>query len=260
MQANPTVDASTAAAPPAGSDCAPARRRRVTDAPTRMFHWLFAISFIGAYLTAEGEKLRLLHVTLGYTMAGLLAFRVLYGLFGPRQAAIGNVWRKLSGAPAWLQTLRRAPNTQAFWRQGQNLLMALGVLLLMALVIPLTLSGYGTYNDWGDVLGGDWLEEVHEVMGNAMLIVVLAHIALIAGISLLRGKNQASPMLSGTVEGNGPDLVRHNRAWLAALLLVSVLGFGAWQWIDSPSGLISVSDFSRSASGDGHHDRRYDDD
>lgn len=260
MQANPAVDATSTAPHASDRACAPAHRRRVTDAPTRMFHWLFALSFVGAYLTAEGEKLRLLHVTLGYTMAGLLAFRVLYGLFGPRQAAIGNVWRKLGAAPAWLQSLRHVPNTQAFWRQGQNLLMALGVLLLMALVVPLTLSGYGTYNDWGDVLGGEWLEELHELMGNAMLIVVLAHVALIAGLSLLRGKNQASPMLSGTVEGKGPDLVKHNRGWLAALMLAAVLGFGAWQWVDSPNGLFSVTSFSRSASGDRHHGHRHDGD
>jgi len=53
--------------------------RRVTDAPTRMFHWLFALSFVGAYATADGESWRALHVTLGYTMVGLLVFRVLYG-------------------------------------------------------------------------------------------------------------------------------------------------------------------------------------
>ena len=61
--------------------------RLVTDAPTRMFHWLFALSFVGAYLTADGERWRLLHVTLGYTMAGLLGFRLLYGIFGPRTSA-----------------------------------------------------------------------------------------------------------------------------------------------------------------------------
>ena len=47
--------------------------RRITDAPTRMFHWLFALCFVGAYATADGEHWRLLHVTLGYTMAGLVA-------------------------------------------------------------------------------------------------------------------------------------------------------------------------------------------
>ena len=70
------------------------RSRLVVDAPTRMFHWLFALSFVGAYLTADGERWRALHVTLGYTFAGLLLFRVLYGLVGPRQARLGLLWRR----------------------------------------------------------------------------------------------------------------------------------------------------------------------
>ena len=97
---------------PAAAGASRHRRRRpgvcVTDAPTRMFHWLFALSFVGAYLTADGERWRALHVTLGYTMAGLLAFRVLYGLFGPRQARLGLMWRRLGSAPAWLRSVAQA--------------------------------------------------------------------------------------------------------------------------------------------------------
>ena len=44
------------------------------------------------------------------------------------------------------------------WIGWRIALLALAVFALLALVLPLTLSGYGTYNDWGDVLGGDWLE------------------------------------------------------------------------------------------------------
>lgn len=216
--------------------------RRVTDAPTRMFHWLFALSFLGAYVTADGESWRLIHVTLGYTMAGLLVFRVLYGLLGPRQAGLGLMWRKLAGAPAWLRSLTQSRSPAGInWRQGQNLLMALAVVALLLMVLPLTLSGYATYNNWGDFLGGDWLEEVHEFFGEAFLFVVLAHLALIAGLSLLRRRNQALPMLTGRIDGKGPDLVQKNRLWLAALLLLAVLAFGAWEWQQSPSGLISTN-------------------
>ena len=77
---------------------APAARpasRRVVDATTRMQHWLMALSFTGAYLSAESERWRLLHVTLGYTLAGLLVFRVLWGLFGPRQVRLAALGRKL---------------------------------------------------------------------------------------------------------------------------------------------------------------------
>ena len=253
MQAHPTFEPPHAAS----GRMASVARRLVTDAPTRMFHWLFALSFLGAYLTAEGERWRMLHVTLGYTMAGLLVFRVLYGLFGPRQSGLGVLWRKLAGAPAWLASVKGARALSGInWRQGQNLLMALAVIALMAMVVPLTLSGYATFNDWGDFLGGDWLGEVHEFLGEAMLFVVLAHVALIAGLSLLRRKNQALPMLTGRVPGNGPDLVKKNRVWLAALLLIAVLAYGAWEWQQSPNGLIPTGAFS-GASRD-HHD--HDDD
>jgi cytochrome b len=223
-----------------------------------MFHGLFALSFLGAYLTADGEHFRLLHVTLGYTMAGLLVFRVLYGLFGPRQAGLGLLWRKLTGLPAWLRSVRGAPSLSAInWRQAQNLLMALAVFALLGMVVPLTLSGYGAYNDWGDVLGGDWLEEVHEFFGEALLFVVLAHLALIAGLSLLRRKNQAAPMWSGRVDGPGPNLVQKNRVWLAALLLIAVLAYGAWEWQQSPNGLVSARALSSLTAGE---DRDHGDD
>jgi cytochrome b len=228
-----------------------------------MFHWLFALSFLGAYVTADGEHWRLLHVTLGYTMAGLLAFRVLYGLFGPRQAGLGLLWRKLGAAPAWLRSIRSAATVGSLggvnWRQGQNLLMALAVVTLLALVVPLSLSGYGTYNDWGDVLGGDWLEELHEFFGEAFLLVVLAHLALIVALSLLRRKNQALPMLSGRVEGPGPNLVQHNRRWLAALLLIAVFTYGAWEWQQSPRGLVSAQALSSLTGGDSRGDGHDDD-
>lgn len=216
--------------------------RRITDAPTRMFHWLFALSFLGAYLTADGERWRMLHVTLGYTMAGLLVFRVLYGVFGPRQAGLGLLWRKLTSAPAWLRSLRGASSLSAInWRQGQNLLMALAVVVLMVLVLPLTLTGYATFNEWGVFPGEDWLGELHEFFGETMLMVVLAHLALIAGLSLLRRKNMASPMLTGRLEGLGPNPVPNNRIWLAVLMLVAVLAYGAWEWQQSPNGLIPAN-------------------
>lgn len=255
MQTSPAFQPTSAAPSRAGAT----PQRRVIDMPTRMFHWLFALSFLGAYLTAEGERWRALHVTLGYTLAGLLAFRVLYGLFGPRHAALGLLLRKLGSAPAWLrevaQAFRRGSAQGIKWRQGQNLLMALAVLALLVLVVPLTLSGYGTYNEWGNFLGGDWLEDVHEFFGNAVLAVVLGHIAIIAALSLLRRQNLALPMLTGRIKGTGPDLVKRNHAWLAALLLLSVLAFMGWQWQQSPQGLIPAQTSAQHGS-----DWRRDDD
>ena len=245
--------------PAAGSArAATPARRLVVDAPMRMFHWLFALSFVGAYLTADGERWRAMHVTLGYTMAGLLLFRIVYGLFGPREARLSVLWRRLTGAPVWLRSVVQSQSLTAIpWRQGQNLAMALAVAALLAIVVPLTISGYGSYNDWSDVLGGDWLEELHEFFGEALLAVVLVHLALITALSALRRKNQALPMLTGRVEGAGPDLVKRNRAWLAGLMLVAVLTFATLQWRDAPNGLLA-GPASSGAHASHHHE--HDDD
>ncbi|MDP3701528.1 MAG: cytochrome b/b6 domain-containing protein [Hylemonella sp.] len=213
-----------------------AATRRVIDAPTRMFHWLFALCFVGAYLTADGERLRLVHVVLGYSLAGLLVFRVLYGLFGPRQARLSLLWGKVANAPAWLRSVKAAwfgtgPNAAPVnWRQGQYLAMALTVIALLVVVLPLTLSGFAAFHEWG----GEWLEEIHEAMGEFMLWLVLGHLAFLLVLSVLRRRNQATPMLTGRMEGTGPDLAKRNHAWLAALLLAGVLAYWAWEWQQAP--------------------------
>jgi cytochrome b len=225
--------------------------RRLIDAPTRAFHWLFALCFVGAYLSADGERWRLLHVVLGYSMAGLLTFRVLYGLVGPKQVRLTALGAKLAGGRAWLHSLWRARSPgDVNWRQGQNLFMALAVLALLVLVVPITLTGYASFNEWG----GDWLGEIHEAVGEAFLWVVVGHLAAIAGLSWLRRKNVAAPMFTGRTEGRGPDVAKHNHAWLAWLLCAAVLGYVAWEWQQAPNGLVSLSSQRAGAGSDEHDD------
>lgn len=234
--------------------------RRVVDAPVRMFHWLLALSFTGAYLTAESERLQLVHIALGYTMAGLLLFRVAYGLLGPRQARWSMLAGKLRGARPWLRSLRQAmvgaPGAPSVnWRQGQNLLMAALVAGMLLLVAPVVLSGWAGFNDWG----GEWLGELHEGLGNTLLALVLAHLGWLLLSSLARRRNLATPMLSGRTEGAGPDLARHNHGWLAALVLAGVLGFWAWAWWSTPAAGQGVPAWTLSLQDSSGVPRRHDD-
>jgi cytochrome b len=209
----------------------------VTDAPVRMFHWLFALSFVGAYTSADSEHWRLVHVVLGYTLAGLLVWRLVYGLIGPRPAHLSVLWRKVNGTRAWLKAMLHALKsggsvTLAPWRQGENLFLALTVVALLVMVIPLTLTGYATFHEWGDVLGGEFFEDLHAFLGDAYLTGVLLHLALLAWLSFRRHKNQALPMLTGRISGPGPDLVKNERRWLAAMVLASVLAYWVWEAVN----------------------------
>jgi len=219
--------------------------RRVVDAPTRMAHALIAISFVGAWLTAEGERWLALHVTLGYVLAGALAFRVVYGLVGPRQARVALWFRKLAAAPQWLRgaatALRAARPADVPWQQGRNLLMAALIVALVLLMPPLLLSGLAPHLAW--VTGGpaDALSELHEALGEGLLLLALAHVGLVLAASLLRRQNLARPMLDGRLPGSGPDLARRNHGLIAALLLAAALGVVAWQWHATPHGLLPTA-------------------
>ena len=202
--------------------------RKVIDTPTRVFHWLFAFCFLGAYLTAESESFRKVHATLGYTMAGLLVFRIIWGLVGPKHVRLSMMYRKLAGISDWLKSFQKfrtlsVKDLNAFTsincKQGQNLLMAIAVLALLVMVIPVTLTGYATYNDWGWL----WVQKIHESMGEFYLFIVLAHLALIALLSMLRLKNIAQPMITGKTAGPGPDLIKQEHRFIAGLLFSSVL-------------------------------------
>ena len=57
---------------------------KVWDPLVRVFHWSLAAGFFTAYLTAD--EWRKLHVYAGYLIAGLVAFRVVWGLVGSRHA------------------------------------------------------------------------------------------------------------------------------------------------------------------------------
>jgi cytochrome b len=247
----------TASASPADLAAAgPAPSRRTVDAATRTFHALLALCFVGAYLSAESERWKLVHVTLGYSMAGLLVFRIVWGLVGPRPVRFAAWVSKLKGLPAlWTQARTGALGAVVKGTQAQNLAMTLAVIGLLATVALTTASGWLTYEE----LTGDWVSEVHELAGNLLLALVLGHIALVLGLSVLRRRNLAGPMLTGRTPGRGPDLVQRNFTGLAMLLLVAVLAFWAWQWQTAPGGSADLAGTGAPALSARGHDEDDDD-
>jgi cytochrome b len=162
----------------------------VWDILVRAFHWGFAACFAGAWLTAESERFRNVHVVLGYTMLGLIAFRVFWGLVGPKHARFSGFVR---GPAAILRYLRSLLTDRPERHLGHNPAGAIAIVLLLALGLASIASGWMVYND----LGGEWLEESHEFLAGAMLAVVGVHLAGVAVASWLHRENLAGAMLTG---------------------------------------------------------------
>ena len=200
----------------------------VWDWPVRVFHWLLVLCFAGAWLSAESEHWRLLHVTLGYTMAALVAFRVLWGLVGTRHARFSSFVR---GPRAVLAYLRSLPGPKPEHHTGHNPAGALAIVGLLGLIAITAASGWATYSD----LGGDWLEELHEIAANGLLLLVIVHVAGVVVGSLVHRENLVRSMLTGRKQVPAAEGIRRGWAPLAALMLAAVLGFWWVQWQAAPA-------------------------
>ncbi len=205
-----------------------ARKVLVWDAPVRVFHWLMVLSFAGAWLTAESERWRLAHVTLGYTMAGLVAFRLLWGVAGTRTARFVNFVRGPRAVARYLGSLVRGRPEHHL---GHNPAGALAIVALLALAAATVASGWASYES----LGGDWLEDAHEAAAGAMLAVVGVHVAGVLASSWLHRENLVAAMVDGRKPGRPEEGIR--RAWHAVgvLMLSAVLGFWWLQWQGAPA-------------------------
>jgi cytochrome b len=162
----------------------------VWDVPLRVFHWLLVVCFAGAWITAESEHWRLVHVTLGYTMAGLVAFRVLWGLVGTRYARFASFVR---GPRAVLGYLKSLVGRHPEHHTGHNPAGALAIVGLLVLIAATAASGFATYNE----LGGEWLEDLHEGAANAMMLLVIVHVIGVVVGSLVHKENLVRSMFTG---------------------------------------------------------------
>ena len=201
----------------------------VWDAPVRVFHWLLVLCFAGAYITAESERWRLIHVTLGYTLGGLVAFRIFWGLLGSRYARFTNFVR---GPAAVLKYGRALTTAQPEHHLGHNPAGAVAIVLLLLFSMAIVATGWAIYND----VGGEWLEEWHEGVANFMLAVVGVHIAGVILASLLHHENLVLAMVNGRKVGPPGGAIRWSWWPLALLIVVVVLGFWWLQWQGAPSG------------------------
>lgn len=226
--------------------------RRMVDAPTRVLHAVLAVSFFGAWLSAEAEGWRTLHVTLGYTAGAAVLLRLLWAALGPRHARLlprlRPAWtlpvQVLEAARAGLGRARPAGGASpaagpagATGASGLRLLGALHAATVAALLGATLLTvASGWLNLQG--AGGEVAEELHELLGNGMLALVGLHLAGLIAASLHAGHNRLLAMITGRLPGRGPDPVRRNHAGIALVLLATVAAFWGWRALQAPDEMV----------------------
>jgi len=212
-------------------------RIKVWDIPTRLFHWLLAASFAGAWLTAESERWRDVHLLLGYTVAGLIAFRLVWGLIGTRYARFSSFLFPPGRLAAYLKSLFRGSPEHFV---GHNPAGALAIFLLLGLGLAVVASGFAAWQE----IGGEWAEELHEGAAAAMLAVVAVHVVGVAVSSVLHRENLLRAMVTGSKSGPAAEGIGSTRPGIGAMLVIAAIAL----WGAGRAGWLGIAETPASAA------------
>lgn len=162
----------------------------VWDVPLRLWHWALAVSVLAAWFTPTVHDS--LHRILGYTIIGLLAFRLVWGFWGSRHSRFRMVGVRLRAAPFYLWNLRRGITGRYI---GLN---PAGTLMLVALLVALAVSAItGALSVTVTFFGVWWIEDTHAYASDAVIVLAVLHIVGVVGMSLLQRENLIRAMITG---------------------------------------------------------------
>jgi cytochrome b len=204
------------------------RRILVWDMPTRVFHWMQALSFGAAYLTAFSERLRNYHVALGYIMLGLLVFRLLWGFVGTRYARFRSFLFNPKEVTVYLLAMFKG---KAGHYLGHNPVGSVSVLLLLALGMFICVTGVMALQDDAS----DIVVDLHGLATDVMLGVIVLHIIGVLISSILHRENLVRSMLTGFKFAESDEGIRRPYNWVGVLIVVAVVVFW-FSYVKKPLG------------------------
>lgn len=215
---------------------------RVWDLPTRLFHWLLAAGVAGALTSGWiGGNWMVWHGRLGLAVAGLLGFRLAWGLCGSTYARFAQLLQLPRSLPAYLR---------GEWHgAGHNPLGWLSVLAMLGVLTFQVASGLlgsddiafvGPLSRLVDSATSELLTGLHRKAVWLVVALIALHLAALLFYRLARGENLVPAMLTGKrrladasharpASGGGP---------LALLLALAIAGAVVWAadgaWIPLP--------------------------
>jgi cytochrome b len=179
-------------------------RVKVWDLAVRVFHWGLVVAFALAYFTGE-ERLEV-HVAAGYTVLGLVLFRILWGFVGSRYTRFSSFVFRPQVIMAYLKNLAWL---QARRYMGHNPAGGAMIVLLLIALLGTVGSGLAVYAAdehagplafWLAGISEVWedrLEEGHEFFADLTVVLVLIHLLGVLIESVLHKENLVGAMFTG---------------------------------------------------------------
>ena len=163
---------------------------RVWDPLVRIFHWSLVGGFAVSYITAE--EWDAVHEFAGYVVAGLIGFRLIWGLIGSRHARFSDFTYRPSAVVSFIKD-SLAMKGQRY--VGHNPAGGAMVIALLLAISGIAATGYMMTLDmfWGV----EWVEDIHELLVNGTLVLIVLHVGGVILASIEHKENLIRSMFTG---------------------------------------------------------------
>lgn len=210
----------------------PARRVRVWDLPTRLFHWALMVLVGFSWWSAEEAPIEW-HMWSGFAILTLLIFRLLWGVVGGSTARFSNFVR---GPRTVLRYLRDIRNWKGIGHSPLGalsviaLLLSLGVQVATGLIqIDSTDFVEGPLSHLVSFETAEAAHDVHDANFNVLLALIGLHVAAIVFYRVAFGKKLVGPMITGRAQvAADVEPMRSSKWWLGLVCLAVALGVTRW--------------------------------
>ena len=185
----------------------------VWSLPTRLFHTLLVI-FVGiAFILAEFDKLLEYHAIVGYVIASLFIFRIIWGFLDVKYSKFKDFNFSLKDLKEYMFNI--FGNKKEY--TGHNPASSWAIIAMIILGLLSVVSGivvYGTQEGMGILSflnismfkDMDFFEDIHEMFANAFMAVIFIHIAGVLMDRLLHNSEAVESMISGYKDGDKENL------------------------------------------------------
>jgi len=163
---------------------------RVWDPVVRLFHWTVMTGCVlNLFILDEGKYW---HRMTGYVVAGAIVVRLIWGFAGTPYARFTQFFPTPRKVRDHIEALLQGRDERTL---GHSPLGSVMMITLMALLAAVCLTGWMTTIDafWGE----KWLETLHGLIGNMIMVLAFVHAASALVESWRHGENLVWSMVPG---------------------------------------------------------------
>jgi cytochrome b len=163
---------------------------RVWDPLVRIFHWSLVSSFAVAWLTPHSAEN--IHHWAGYAAGALILIRLLWGILGTPYARFSQFVRDPKSVVDYLRAIISGREARHI---GHNPAGGAMVLVLMMAMAVTAVTGWMMTTD--AYYGEDWVENIHGLSADGLLMLVLIHVSGVMLASIRHRENLVAAMITG---------------------------------------------------------------